>query len=162
MSFTNAIKSGFRNYLNFRGRASRSEFWWWTLFAILVQTITVSMGDIVNSVASLVMLLPGLSMNVRRLHDVGRSGKWLLATVISLAVAIGSFLWIANLAGLNLNQPESWESDSVINTVSPTPIAALSISLVVTLVIGLANFFFTLQKSKEEMNAYGPPPPPKA
>jgi uncharacterized membrane protein YhaH (DUF805 family) len=35
MNFTQAISSGFNNYVNFTGRAARSEFWYWTLFAIL-------------------------------------------------------------------------------------------------------------------------------
>jgi len=36
MNFPNAVKSGFRNYANFKGRATRSEFWWWTLFTVIV------------------------------------------------------------------------------------------------------------------------------
>ena len=74
MGFFKAIGSGFGNYTNFSGRARRSEFWWWTLFAFLMGILTVI--PILGWLIALAMLLPNLAMQVRRLHDTGHSGWW--------------------------------------------------------------------------------------
>lgn len=98
MSFTDAIRSGFDHYVNFEGRASRAAYWWWVLFAFIVNIVasfvdralgwdyvvqgySTGSGPIATVVA-LALLLPGLSVAVRRLHDTGRSGWWLLISVI--------------------------------------------------------------------------------
>jgi uncharacterized membrane protein YhaH (DUF805 family) len=87
MTFPEAIASGFRNYTTFAGRASRSEFWYWTLFVWLVSLATIILdsamfpnvsGSPLNGVWTLATFLPGLAMWVRRLHDIDRSGWWLL------------------------------------------------------------------------------------
>jgi uncharacterized membrane protein YhaH (DUF805 family) len=75
MNFPNAVKSGFRNYANFKGRATRSEFWWFALFSQLLQTLIQGVSASIASIASLVLFLPNLSLHVRRLHDIGRSAK---------------------------------------------------------------------------------------
>jgi uncharacterized membrane protein YhaH (DUF805 family) len=100
MDFGQAIAAGFRNYANFFGRAGRSEFWFWILFAFL-GTIVAEILDAVifvyhaglsplNTLFSIVMLLPSLAVMVRRLHDTGRSGWWLLLvpTVIGIFVLL--------------------------------------------------------------------------
>ena len=74
MGFFKAISSGFGNYTNFSGRARRSEFWWWALFAFLMGILTVI--PILGWLIALAMLLPNLAMQVRRLHDTGHSGWW--------------------------------------------------------------------------------------
>lgn len=71
MGFFGAIKSVLSKYATFSGRAPRSEYWWWILFVILWAWI-----PIVNIVLALVFLLPSLAVQVRRLHDIGRSGWW--------------------------------------------------------------------------------------
>ena len=89
MSFSEAVRSGFDHYVKFDGRASRSEFWWWVLFAILV-SIAANIIDAVIGVmlfswlVSLGLFLPGLSMSIRRLHDTNRSGWWVLIGLIPL------------------------------------------------------------------------------
>ncbi|MFZ2139214.1 MAG: DUF805 domain-containing protein [Xanthobacteraceae bacterium] len=88
MNFTQAISSGFNNYVNFTGRAARSEFWYWTLFAILA-SIAGELIDLalfsssstftpVQTLVNLALFLPGLAVSVRRLHDLDRTGWWLL------------------------------------------------------------------------------------
>jgi len=76
MGFTEAISSGFRNYVNFSGRAARSEFWFWVLFSILLSIaagiIDFAMFGIrdgvspISSLVSLALLLPGESVQLRR------------------------------------------------------------------------------------------------
>ena len=71
VSFGSAITLGFQNFFNFNGRSRRSEYWWWQLFAILVGFIPILGGFI-----ALVLIIPGISVTARRLHDIGKSG-WL-------------------------------------------------------------------------------------
>jgi uncharacterized membrane protein YhaH (DUF805 family) len=87
MNFTQAIAAGFQNYVNFSGRAARSEYWFWTLFSVLV-SIAASLIDLglftslnfspLSTIVSLGLLLPSLAVSVRRLHDLDRTGWWLL------------------------------------------------------------------------------------
>ena len=92
MTFSEAISSGFRNYVGFSGRASRSEFWFWILFTVLVGLFTTiidlrilsSKIQLISSIWSLVTFLPSLAVGVRRLHDADRSGWWLLLVFIPL------------------------------------------------------------------------------
>ena len=95
MKFGEAISSGFSNYVTFTGRASRSEYWYWTLFvtlaSIVLQILDIALGALVlNSIFSLATLLPGIAVAVRRLHDVNKSGWWLLLvfTVIGIFVIL--------------------------------------------------------------------------
>jgi uncharacterized membrane protein YhaH (DUF805 family) len=87
MGFGEAIKSGFRNYATFKGRAARSEYWFWTLFAVLLtvagQTADTALFESPNPglfapLVDLGLLLPGWAVSVRRLHDLDRTGWWLL------------------------------------------------------------------------------------
>ncbi len=102
MTFTEAIASGFRNYVNFTGRAARSEFWYWVLFAILA-SIAAGLIDLglfpgsqispINTLVGLALFLPGLAVSVRRLHDLDRSGWWVLLIFIPLIGLIVLIIW---------------------------------------------------------------------
>ena len=110
MSFFQAIQSGFQNYANFSDRAPRSAYWWWVLFAVLVVIIatvadfaiftdlTLSMGGIgpIYIVWTLLAFLPGLSVSVRRLHDIDRSGWWILIALVPLVGFILLIIWFAS------------------------------------------------------------------
>jgi uncharacterized membrane protein YhaH (DUF805 family) len=103
MSFGDAIGECFFNYANFRDRAARAEYWWWALFASVVYVVALVLDFFIFNgfgaspfflVIYLAFLLPGLSVTVRRLHDTGRSGWWLLIPVglsilVSAVVAAG-------------------------------------------------------------------------
>ena len=100
MSFPDAVRSGLQNYVNFSGRARRSEYWYFVLFTFLLGIVAniidnilgtdydTSNGGLVNTLVSLAVLLPSLAAGVRRLHDTGRSGWWML---LVFAIIIG---WI--------------------------------------------------------------------
>lgn len=137
VGFVDAIKSGFRNYATFNGRAVNSEFWWWFVFEYLVLGILgyvayfflfvgfmTSLGGALSGssrtgyrsrdvdfiwsaplvvgivlgilfvVVALALLIPGLALRVRRLHDAGYSGWFVL---LSLA-PFGSVIVLALLA----------------------------------------------------------------
>jgi uncharacterized membrane protein YhaH (DUF805 family) len=98
MTFTEAIKSGFSNYVNFTGRAVRSEFWYWTLFSFLVSIVAGLIdygigGNIVSELWGLATLLPGLAVAARRLHDTDRSGFWLFLLLLPLIGIIVLIVW---------------------------------------------------------------------
>ena len=101
MTFGQSIKTCFRKYAVFKGRACRSEFWWFTLFTFLVSiALDFLLGlfliplifkgqfnaESINSVSTpfyivsivvgLALLLPTLGVLVRRLHDINKSGWW--------------------------------------------------------------------------------------
>ncbi|WP_341907464.1 DUF805 domain-containing protein [Polaromonas sp. YR568] len=94
MNFGQAISTCLSKYAGFTGRASRSEFWWFFLFQILVSIAAAMLGDIVSGLVNLALLLPALAVGTRRLHDIGRSGWWQLIalTVIGLLVLI--YWWV--------------------------------------------------------------------
>lgn len=90
MGFIEAVKTCFMKYATFTGRARRSEYWWFVLFNGIVNTIlsVLSLGSgfvVLLSIAwSVGVLLPGLAVCIRRLHDTGRSWKfvfWILVPI---------------------------------------------------------------------------------
>lgn len=85
-----SISSVFRNYINFSGRAQRSEFWWFALFSVVSQAV-LNIVPILGWIYSLILLLPSLAVTARRLHDTGRSALWLL---IYLVIILG---WIVGM-----------------------------------------------------------------
>lgn len=76
MTFGESIQTCFSKYADFTGRASRSEYWWWFLFALLATMATGIISDKLSALFSLALLLPGLAVGARRLHDIDKSG-WL-------------------------------------------------------------------------------------
>lgn len=90
MDFVSSIKRNMTTaaYAQFDGRAGRSEYWWFYLFTVLAGLAAEIVGSTVGNLATLVFFLPGLAIAVRRLHDVGRSGWWVLIlfTVIGIPV----------------------------------------------------------------------------
>ena len=96
LKFTEAIKVCFNKYADFTGRASRSEYWWFTLFCYLIALIADFIDVLLYGTAnelgffgvstSIICMIPSISVAIRRLHDVNRSGwSWLWAfTVIGV------------------------------------------------------------------------------
>ena len=92
MNPVQAILSGFRNYANFEGRACRSEYWWFYLFFVVL-LIAIFVGSLVWTpallslwVAYMVVMAPALvSVTVRRLHDIDRSGRWAILGFLPFA-----------------------------------------------------------------------------
>jgi uncharacterized membrane protein YhaH (DUF805 family) len=113
MGFVEAISAGFRNYVNFSTRASRSEYWYWVLFVVLV-SIAAAIIDLLiaphspigpaTGLVYLALLLPELSVAVRRLHDTDRSGWWLLLGFIPLIGAIVLIVWFCTRGTMGQNR----------------------------------------------------------
>ena len=93
MNFGQAVQSVLTKYVEFSGRARRSEYWWFTLFSVAVSIvfsiIDAAIGSsILGLLVSLALLLPSIAVTVRRLHDTGRSGWWIWLALIPLIGAI--------------------------------------------------------------------------
>jgi uncharacterized membrane protein YhaH (DUF805 family) len=97
MQFQDAIRSGFRNYVNFSGRAARSEYWYWFLFACLVNAVAAILdygifpySDIapLQTISGIVLLLPGIAVAARRMHDMDRTAWWLLLALTVVGAVI--------------------------------------------------------------------------
>jgi uncharacterized membrane protein YhaH (DUF805 family) len=89
MSFFDAVRSGFQNFTNFKGRSSRSAYWWWALFTLIVNLVgTRALGENLGGLVSLALLLPSIAVGVRRMHDVSRSGWWVIVPIVNLVFAL--------------------------------------------------------------------------
>lgn len=89
-----------KQYVDFKGRARRKEYWMFILFNIIAAIIAVVLDNVLGiadertgygpiyGLVALALLLPGLAVSVRRLHDVGKSGWFLLIVLIPLIGAI--------------------------------------------------------------------------
>ena len=111
----------FRRFGDFKGRSRRKEYWYFFLFNLLASWLflfidyilgtysTESMIGLVNVAYSLVALIPGLSVSVRRLHDTGRTGWWMLINFIPV---IGWIVFIVFMV---------FDSDPAANKYGPCP-----------------------------------------
>ena len=95
MSFTESIKYCLTNYANFKGRASRSEYWYFVLFGALVYLASAMLSPALYGIALLGLLIPTLAAAVRRLHDGDRSGSNLLWAFIPFG-GIAVFVWLVS------------------------------------------------------------------
>ena len=87
MSFADSVRTCLSKYVTFSGRARRSEFWWFTLFLIILYVVAAIIdaaigNSLVVILVALAFLLPSLAVTMRRLHDTGRSGWWILIGLI--------------------------------------------------------------------------------
>ena len=82
MNFQQAVKTCFSKYIDFSGRASRPEYWWFVLAYVVLVMATSFINQYLYYLVALVFLLPLLAAGARRLHDTGRSAWWLLISAI--------------------------------------------------------------------------------
>lgn len=82
-----SVLHSFRHYADFKGRASRSEFWIFFGFVLLMGMVAGLFGMRLSGIAGLVLFVPSVAVAVRRLHDVGCSGKELIAPFAMLVAA---------------------------------------------------------------------------
>jgi uncharacterized membrane protein YhaH (DUF805 family) len=112
MSFADAVRDGLSKYVTFSGRSSRPAYWWFYLFGFLVVAaaaiIDVVLGTnyIFYGLAALALLLPNLAVLVRRLHDAGHSGWWVLIALLPLIGAIVLLVFTLQRSA----EPNQWGS----------------------------------------------------
>lgn len=98
MGFGEAIQAGYSNYVNFSGRASRSEYWYWVLFVVLGSIVAGIIDQVIgirliDSIFALGTILPSIAVAARRLHDIDRTGWWLLIDFIPVIGWIVLIIW---------------------------------------------------------------------
>lgn len=91
MSFQDSIRVCLQKYADFKGRASRAEYWWFYLFSTLLMMALGIVSDTLSTVASFALLLPNLSVTARRLHDRDLSGWWMLLPLTIIGII--PFIW---------------------------------------------------------------------
>lgn len=105
MTFGKAISTCFAKYVDFNGRASRPEFWWFYLFTILLSwgSILVDSSQFLSMIVNLAVFLPVIAAGSRRLHDTNRSGWWqlIMLTVIGIIPLV---IWWASKGSDQDNQ----------------------------------------------------------
>ncbi len=93
VSMGEAVKLFFTNYVKFDGRSNRGEYWW-AFLGIIIVSIVLSIIDamlgiqLLGIIFSLATLVPGIALGIRRLHDIDKSGWWLLIGLIPLVGAL--------------------------------------------------------------------------
>jgi uncharacterized membrane protein YhaH (DUF805 family) len=101
MSFADAVRSVLTQYATFSGRARRSEYWWYYLFYVIVIAVanildyiigtSGTYGGVISGLVGLALLVPTIAVSVRRFHDIGKSGWFILLFLIPI---VGFILWL--------------------------------------------------------------------
>ncbi|MGE5453335.1 MAG: DUF805 domain-containing protein [Acidobacteriota bacterium] len=94
-----------KQYADFKGRAQRAEYWYFSLFYILIYIAALFIDELLGTqsrhkggtglfalLTVVALFMPALAVSARRMHDIGKSGWWLL---ISLIPIVGSLMFIA-------------------------------------------------------------------
>ena len=112
VSFAQSWILFFKNYANFSGRSSRSAYWFWILWSVIVtlsiEILRAGIGEagivyIIDFVWSLGILVPTVALAARRLHDVGRSGWWQLIAFTIIGI-IPLFIWNVRVGDSETNK----------------------------------------------------------
>ncbi|MBR4867934.1 MAG: DUF805 domain-containing protein [Clostridia bacterium] len=162
VGFGKAIALFFKNYVNFRGRASKSEFWFSFLFCMLITTVMGTISSPIPPVAvfcvlvSFGLMLPEISVMVRRLHDTGTSGKYAFMGFIPFAGAI--ILYIR--CGKDSVGDNQWGRGPVLGNTStafvPTKTVASSYTAIPTPPKATDADIFQMAQRREPVNVYTP------
>ncbi|HVP83888.1 MAG TPA: DUF805 domain-containing protein [Rhizomicrobium sp.] len=138
-----------KHYVDFNGRVDRMQFWYFVLVNVLIALAVAIVASIIWAPAlsrlySLAVLLPSMGMGVRRLHDTGKPGIWILIGFIpwGLILVFGMFMLMGGMFGM------------------------MAILFVLMPILGLASLaaacvliYLWIQPGQPEANQYGPVPP---
>ena len=186
MSFKEAVSTCFSKYATFTGRARRSEYWWFSLFSLLVilipviaiilstiglggkefpedftvaGAIIVALSVLAIVVISLALLLPSLAVSTRRLHDTGRSGWWLVVYYVIYAVADILEMFLPDIYKVfDGKETGFFNAIAELFHASPVGFSVLTALHLLTIGLGVTIFIFYLLDSHKGENQYGPSP----
>ncbi len=151
MTFGDAIGEGLFNFMNFRARAARAEYWWWVLFALIIGIVATILDFLIFRgwesgpfalITNLALFFPGLTVTVRRLHDTGKSGWWMLLLFAIVFLAAGGF--VAALAA------------NPFNPFQGVGLVFIAVPGVLFFACAILIFIWTLLPSNPGNNRYGP------
>lgn len=142
-----------KKYADFSGRASRREYWWFVLFTTLASLILAVVDSalgtfndqagmgLLGGLYALLVLLPSIGVQIRRLHDVGRSGWWWGGPLVGGPLAAAGFsAYVITSGGLNGFSVWHW---------------VFAITFLIWAIGGLIIFAFSLMKGVPGENRYG-------
>ena len=181
LGFGEANKIFWRKSLDFTGRARRSEFWWGYLSVMIISLIwyviagaiaVMMMNGGIHDMASdeeiimdfmpkfyllyspvLLLMVPMYAAMTRRLHDIGRSGWWIVVMLIfTLIILLVSFYLMYK--AFDQGDFTTGLSDGFVIFLAVTSL----VSSLIVLVLSITIFVFTLLDSKPAENKYGPSP----
>lgn len=104
MTFTEAVGSVLSKYVQFEGRASRSEYWYFVLFYVLLFVFCSAIDSSLVVIAFFALLIPQTAVLARRLHDTDRSGWWQFIALVPIAGIIMLIVWLAREGTIGPNQ----------------------------------------------------------
>ncbi len=147
----------FENYVNFSGRARRSEYWYFTLFNFIISLLLMGIDKAlglkigISNLYSLAVLLPGLAVSVRRLHDIGKSGKllllfYILIIVLAIIMAVSGLSFFTSIMS---GTPD-------VSAGTPGLGFFIPLLLIVAMAIGMLVLYCT--PGETGSNKYGPDP----
>ena len=155
-----SVVSVFRNYINFRGRAQRSEFWWFTLFNFIVSVALGLLGmalpalNAVEGLYALAVLLPSLAVTVRRLHDTARPAWWLLIYLAVILVWIIGAIILA--VSIGVDDPDLLETTAFQDW--PGYTTYMVVCILLSLAGAVAMIVLCAQRGTAGPNRYGADP----
>ena len=157
VSFGEAIKLGFHGYVKFSGRSTRAEYWWWFLFYTLVGTGASTLDRAVFPVFSIMIglafLLPNLAVSVRRLHDINRTGLWLLWWGLMIIVP-----YIIMIVGIFTAFEGIWEGKWDDTGSWGVLILGVALTLIASLLIFIWWIIWFVKQGDLGHNKFGPDP----
>ena len=150
VGFVDAMKLYFARFADFSGRSRRSEYWWATLGVMIISSLVTTILPDLAWIWSLVTLVPSMAMCVRRLHDVGLSGFWLLY-FLPLGLGLAA-VYLAYLLDLDPSCNKIIENNK--------KVGSHWLGWILTVLLwstgcSLILFIITLTPGQKEENAYG-------
>ena len=157
-----------KKYFTFKGRARRSEFWWFALLLFILNILATSLGlisptiSLVLSICIILLYIPQLAVLTRRLHDANHSGWWVVMLILCALGYVGSYAYLLgpDIDAITNTADMMAVSEKLVDSIKSSPgIAALMIGCSFgTFIIFIITLVFSLQDSKWDTNKYGPSP----
>ena len=163
-----AVKTCLRKFFDFKGRARRSEYWWFVLFVAIVSSVfnygglLIPFLSFVGMLCSLFLIIPLFAAMTRRLHDTGRSGWWVaLLAVCYVVVLVSMAILVAPYGSQLFETTDSMvQAEMMADAIQSSPGVATVMfgGILLGFVLLIITFIFTLLDSKWGENKYGPSP----
>lgn len=103
-NYRQAIFTCFKKFADFKGRARRSEFWYFELFCVLISLAFSFISEDAATIAMIVTFIPNIAVSVRRLHDIDRSGWWMLIALVPIVGILLLLFWATQEGNPTTNQ----------------------------------------------------------
>lgn len=164
-----AVMTCLQKFFDFRGRARRSEYWWFFLFTFIVSWVFSFLGNMMTPVFTyiglfigLLLWIPSLAALTRRLHDRNHSGWWVVAMFICTLVAYGSFaVMLAPHMSALMGEGDNMTMMLIIADAvqeMPQAMAVAAVAGVCYFILFVITLVFAVQDSHWNENKYGTSP----